>query len=114
MRISYGDKSFLFTGDIGADAEEALLSGKVLTSTVLKAPHHGSRRSSTPAFLNAVRPSYVVVSVGRNNPFGFPNAESLENYERAGAKVLRTDLNGAVEMTTDGKGLHVAAYGDGL
>jgi len=110
LRLAYGERSFLFTGDIGPEAEE-MISSDIPSSTVMKSPHHGSRRSSSSGFLEGVDPELVVISVGRGNSFGFPHAESLENYNNVGARVLRTDINGAVEVRTDGKRLEVTTYG---
>lgn len=109
LRIRYGDKSFLFTGDIGEDAERAL-KGKDIKATVLKAPHHGSRYSSATVFLDAVGPEVVVVSAGRHNPFGFPHEETLERYRQAGAEVFRTDRDGAITLETDGRTLRRSVY----
>jgi len=109
MRMSYGRQSFLFTGDIGERAE-ALLMDRPVRAAVHKAPHHGSRGSSSRGFLEAVRPSIVVVSAGRRNAFGFPHQETLERYSAAGAKVMRTDLGGAAAFETDGKYLYSNAY----
>jgi len=112
-RVSYGSRSFLFTGDVEALGEGYLSAMKGdMRADVLKAPHHGSDTSSTPAFLRAVRPRIVVISVGRGNRFGFPSAQSLERYAGAGAVVFRTDRDGAVELTTDGRALEVKTYGD--
>jgi competence protein ComEC len=103
LRLQYKNISFLFTGDIGEPMETALVnSGKLLKTTVLKAPHHGSRYSSSWPFLNALSPSFIVASVGRENVFGFPHADTLEKYNRLVATVLRTDKHGAIELTTDG------------
>lgn len=116
LRLSYGERRVIFTGDIGRDAEARLIrrAGKEgLGSDVLKAPHHGSRTSSSMAFLKAVSPSMVVVSAGRDNVFGFPHAESLDSYGEMGAKVLRTDLDGAVTISTDGVDLKAVTWGDG-
>lgn len=95
----------LFTGDIEREAEQMLVSsGKSLRAQVLKVPHHGSRRSSTDAFLDAVRPAAALVSVGYRNPFHHPNPEVLERYRSFGTRVWRTDQSGAisVEMRPDG------------
>ena len=85
-RLVYGDFSMLFTGDIEAIAEKTLLHKyskniKKLSSTVLKAPHHGSKSSSTQGFLYAVNPDYVLIGVGKNNTFGHPNQEVLKRIE---------------------------------
>ena len=109
MKITYGERSFLFTGDIGEKAER-LLASRDVEADILKAPHHGSRYSSTEAFLKAVSPSVVVVSAGWLNSFGFPHKETLERYTDAGAVVMRTDLSGAVMIETDGRALSKKAY----
>ncbi len=109
LKITYGGESFLFTGDIGGDAEGELIKRDV-RSVVLKAPHHGSRYSSTSGFLRKVSPSIVVISAGRGNVFGFPHRETLERYSQMGARVFRTDVNGAVTITTDGKNIRTNAY----
>ena len=80
-------------------------------AAVLKIPHHGSRSSSSPAFLAAVRPRVAMVSAGAHNPFGHPSPEVLERYRRAGALVLRTDLDGDVDVATDGRRLWVRTAG---
>jgi competence protein ComEC len=104
LRIGLGDQAVLLTGDIEREAELRLVSsGGSLRAQVLKVPHHGSRRSSTEAFLDAVRPTDALVSVGYRNPFRHPNPEVLERYRSFGSRVWRTDRNGAitVEMRPD-------------
>jgi competence protein ComEC len=94
---------FLLTGDIDADAERRLVgSGRDLRATVLKSPHHGSRSSSSKEFLDAVSPEIVVISVGRDNRYGLPDADVVARYDRRGARILRTDRDGAVEIRSDG------------
>ena len=109
VKVSYGDTSFLFTGDIMAAAERELVSlaGGRLTSTVLIAPHHGSRSSSSQQFLEEVEPEVVVVSCSRNSRFNFPHREVLKRYTDLGASIFRTDLNGAVQLSSDGRQLVV-------
>jgi competence protein ComEC len=105
-RLQMGQVSVLLTGDIEAEVEQALLrSGQPLVSTVLKAPHHGSDSSSTSAFLEAVRPQLVVISVGQDNHFGHPAPEVLARL--SAYTVLRTDERGNVEVITDGQQLWV-------
>lgn len=104
IRLVYGRASFLLTGDIGADAERALLaSGQPLTSTVIKVAHHGSASATTPAFLDAVNPQVAVISVGADNRFGHPAPQTLARL--AGRRLLRTDERGTIEFTTDGQAL---------
>jgi len=111
VRLTYGARTFLFTGDIEAPAEAYLAGLGNMGADVLKAPHHGSRTSSSMGFLRTLRPRLVVISLGRGNRFGFPSARSLSNYRKVGARVLRTDFDGAVEVSTDGEGLFVKTYG---
>jgi competence protein ComEC len=78
--------------------------------TVLKAPHHGSRTSSSPEFVRRVRPKHVVFCVGRNNRFGFPHREVEGRYTAEGAQCHRTDLDGAVTVKSDGKTVTVEHF----
>jgi competence protein ComEC len=106
LRIGQGlenkiPQSVLFTGDIEAAGERALLARippAMLAATVLKAPHHGGRTSSSSAFIAAVRPQVVVLSLGYRNRFGFPAPEVVDRYIAAGARVFRTDRSGAVSV----------------
>jgi competence protein ComEC len=101
MRLTYGQASLLLTGDAEAVVEERLVAeGKTLASTVLKAAHHGSCGSTTPAFLDAVDPEVVVVSVGADNHFGHPCEELLARL--GDLPLYRTDEQGAVEVISDG------------
>lgn len=105
-RLVVGQVSFLLSGDIEEVAEAALVtSGQELTSTVLKIPHHGSDTSSSAAFLNAVNPELVVISVGADNRFGHPSPQVLERLENLVGedRILRTDENGTIEVMTDGE-----------
>jgi len=105
-RWTWGQVTFLLPGDIEQGVEAALVaSGQPLKATVLKAPHHGSDTSSSAAFLQAVDPQLVVVSVGADNRFGHPSPEVLERL--AGRTVLRTDERGTIEIVTDGTRLWV-------
>ncbi|GMR04152.1 MAG: DNA internalization-related competence protein ComEC/Rec2 [Thermodesulfobacteriota bacterium] len=110
VRVSYGKESFYLPGDIGRAAEAELIKTP-FRADVLKSPHHGSGSSSSAGFIRMLGPSVVVVSAGRDNPFGFPHAGPLAAYRAAGARIFRTDLSGAVEVTTDGKGLDVRTFG---
>lgn len=104
LRLVYGEVKILFTGDIEAATERRLLArGEGLTAQVLKVPHHGSRGSSSPAFLDAVSPRVAVVSAGYRNRFGFPSAQVLSRLRERGVVVFRTDLDGAIRLRTDGR-----------
>ncbi|MBS3819505.1 DNA internalization-related competence protein ComEC/Rec2 [bacterium] len=108
LRISYGETSFLLTGDIEDSVEKQIVRHfKDIQSQMLKSPHHGSNSSSCMDFLKAVNPKAVVISVGKGNPYGFPDAQPLKNYKKTGARVYRTDIHGAVEITSDGTHLSV-------
>jgi competence protein ComEC len=103
LKLSYGEVSFLFPGDAEAEAEAALLaSGRDLSATVLKAPHHGSSTSSSEEFVRAVHPHAVVFCVGAHNRFGFPVPSVVERYQQQGCQLFRTDRDGAVTFRTDG------------
>ncbi|MHB8876900.1 MAG: DNA internalization-related competence protein ComEC/Rec2 [Myxococcaceae bacterium] len=107
LRVRHGGVTFLLPGDIEEAAEQGLDPGPV---TVLKAPHHGSRRSSTQGFVDRVRPRFVVFCVGRRNRFHFPHEESLDRYAAAGSECYRTDLDGAIRFTSDGQDVRVETF----
>ncbi|MBN1992666.1 MAG: DNA internalization-related competence protein ComEC/Rec2 [Anaerolineae bacterium] len=108
LHLQMGRVSFLLPGDIETPVEQNLVwAGVPLTATVLKSPHHGSSTSSSEAFLAAVQPQLVVISVGMDNRFGHPSAEILQRYAEHGFTVLRTDKQGTVEFSTDGESLWV-------
>lgn len=101
LRLEYGQTSALLTGDIELEAETALIeAGVSLRADVLKVAHHGSARSTSARFVSAVAPSLAVIQVGADNEFGHPTPEVLDRL--AGIRVLRTDLNGRVEVISDG------------
>ncbi|MEX2159335.1 MAG: ComEC/Rec2 family competence protein [Dehalococcoidia bacterium] len=106
LKLEWRGVSFLLTGDMEAAAETALVaSGEDARATVLKLAHHGSQSSTSPLFLEAVRPELAVVSVGANNTFGHPSPVVLDRLR--GVPVLRTDLNGTIRIETDGTRLWV-------
>jgi competence protein ComEC len=105
-RVSWKHISFLFTGDIMAQAEEELLlrcGAERLHSTILLVPHHGSRKSGKTAFIQAVRPNEGIISAGWNNRFHFPHAQVLQRLDKVGCRIWRTDQCGAVTVLTDGE-----------
>lgn len=104
LRIDYGETSFLFTGDAERDAEQAVLNrGVDLSATVLKVGHHGSDTSTGYVFLREVMPQYAVISVGTGNSYGHPTEEALSRLRDADVKVYRTDMQGDIICTSDGK-----------
>jgi len=108
LRISYGQDSVLLTGDIEREMELKILNNSTpVDSTVLKSPHHASISSSSTEFIERVSPEVVVISVGKGNWYGLPHPDVLERYERIGATVYRTDIHGAIEITSDKQGISV-------
>ncbi len=113
-RVSYGSRSFLFTGDLARVGEGLLVdSGRDLGSDVLKVGHHGSGDASTARFLDAVNPRIAVISAGQGNPYNFPHLETVARIESSGARLLRTDLSGAITISTDGADLDVRVFSEG-
>jgi beta-lactamase superfamily II metal-dependent hydrolase len=84
-----------------------------LRATVLKVAHHGARDSSTASFLAAVRPAVAALSVGARNPYRHPDPGALARLDAVGARVLRTDRDGALLFETDGRALSVTAWASG-
>ena len=106
LRIVYGYASFLFTGDAEIEEENEILnSGQTVQSSILKVGHHGSKSSTSDAFLRKVAPRYAVISVGSDNSYGHPTSEVLSRLRNAGIKVLRTDLQGDIICTSDGRSI---------
>lgn len=104
LRLRYGRHSFLLTGDIERQVEWELAGrGLLLRTDVLKVAHHGSNTSSTPPFLELVRPAFAVISCGLDNPFRNPHPEVLRRLAQSRTCVLRTDLWGMVSVRTDGR-----------
>jgi competence protein ComEC len=111
LRLVYGGVAVLLTGDIEAPAEAAILaSGVDLRADVLKVPHHGSKTSSTSAFLDRVRPRCAVISVGERSRFGHPHKVVVERYLSRDIHLLETGRDGMVTIETDGAGFDVSTY----
>ncbi len=106
IRVTQGETSFLFTGDIEREAESAIAK-MAHRSTVLKVAHHGSDTSSTQVFLEAVAPEYAVISVGPGTRYGHPDEDVVERILLMGAQLYRTDLHGNTVIATDGKEITV-------
>lgn len=104
LKVTFGDTSFLFTGDAEREEEQELLeSGYDLESTVLKVGHHGSDTSTSYLFLRTVNPQYAVISVGADNTYGHPTEAVLSRLRDADVKTCRTDLQGTITAVSDGK-----------
>ncbi|MFZ5952140.1 MAG: MBL fold metallo-hydrolase [Candidatus Rifleibacteriota bacterium] len=108
MKVTAGKISYLFTGDAEKNAENATIQAhsRKLKSNVLKSGHHGSKTSSSHAFLDMVAPEYATISAGKGNSFGHPTPEILSRYEYLKIKTFRTDEDGIIESYTDGKTIH--------
>ena len=111
LRLDYGETSLLFTADIEQETEDALIaSGANLKCTVLKVAHHGSKTSSTAAFLKAASPSATIISSGRYNRYGHPASQTLNALSREQIPTFRTDIDGAIEVSCDGKSCDVQTF----
>ncbi|MGC1107503.1 MAG: ComEC/Rec2 family competence protein, partial [Candidatus Acidiferrales bacterium] len=114
LRIGDGPVHFLLTGDAESQVEDSLLEQhEPLQSDFLKVPHHGSKTSSTEAFLDAVNPRVAAISVGEDNPYGHPNPAILQRYAGKNIRLFRTDIDGAVTALTDGHSLVTRAFAAG-
>ena len=105
LRVEFAGRRVLFTGDIEAHAEAALLaSGSDLRADVLKVPHHGSRTSSSEALLAAVQPSLAIISAGAVNPFGHPHPDVVERLKAHAKEVIDLGQRGGTQLTIDARG----------
>ncbi len=108
---TFGRERFILAGDIEEGIDPILLGRGLPRVDFLKVAHHGSRTSSTDAFLDAVRPRVAAVSVGAKNPYGHPAPATISRLQAHGARVYRTDLDGTVDVTLDGARLSARAEG---
>lgn len=100
FELIYGKFKALLTGDIGVKEENQI---QIEPAEVLKVAHHGSKYSTGKEFLEKVQPALAVISVGASNRYGHPHPETLERLREVGIKILRTDLNGEIEIVSDGQ-----------
>lgn len=107
-RFHYHDFSVLLTGDIEAEVESSVVqSGRQLSSAVLKAPHHGSKTSSSALFLDVIKPELTVISLGKDNRYGHPHQEVLDRYSERNIPIMRTDEGGDIVLETFGNGFTI-------
>lgn len=108
-RLVYGEHDFLFTGDSPSQIENVLiaLDGTKLDVEVLKIGHHGSRTSTSLEFAEVTTPEYAVISAGRDNTYGHPHSEVLDNLKKVNAEILSTAEYGTILFKTDGKTLEL-------
>jgi competence protein ComEC len=114
IRITHGDIAFLITGDIEANAEEALVEADdddLLRADVLVVPHHGSNTSSTADFLDAISPTVAIIPVGLDNQYDHPRDEVLQRLRFRSIRIYRTDLDGTVEVRSNGEAYQVELLG---
>ncbi len=102
LKVTYGDVSFLLTGDAGIDMEQELMQTQNVQATILKSGHHGSNTSSSPAFIEAVNPEAAILSYGQDNKYGHPHFEVIESLKQAGSKIYGTAEAGNIVVVTDG------------
>jgi len=104
IALRYRGRTLLFTGDIEAEGEDELVAAGIGRADVVKVPHHGSPTSSTAALIAATHPALAVISCGRGNSFGFPARDVVDRWREDGARVARTDSEGAITVTIDLRG----------
>lgn len=115
LRIEYGQSAFLLTGDAEDISEsEQLEKDFIYGADVLKVGHHGSSSSTTEQYLEAVSPSYAVISCGKDNSFGHPHNETVSRLTDGGVTIYRTDENGSVTFTTDGSTITTSVEREGV
>lgn len=111
LRFRFGGKAILLTADIEKQAEVAVLKeGVDLRSDIVKVAHHGSKTSSTSAFVAATHPSLAIISVGRTSIFGHPNKEVVERWRASGAEVMTTGQRGTISVVTDGRTIGINTF----
>lgn len=109
IRLVHGDNTFLFCGDAEQEAEEDMCNnGLDLSADVLKVSHHGSNTATSDEFLKAVSPTYAVIMCGKDNSYGHPHQETLQKLENTGITVYRTDIDGTIQMISDGTKISVS------
>lgn len=114
-KLNYKNYSMLFTGDIEAIAEKAILKKysknlNILKSDILKVAHHGSKTSSITEFIEKIKPKYAIIGVGEDNKFGHPSDSTIQNLEKANIRIYRTDKMGEIEMKTKGKDIEINGF----
>lgn len=103
MKLTYGETTFLFTGDAEKEIEKEVLENKFdIKADVLKVGHHGSSTSTSIEFLKKVSPEYAIISVGKDNKYKHPNDSTIKNLNKNNVKVLRTDILGNITLKSDG------------
>lgn len=105
VKITYGNRKFLFMGDAETKSENDIISD--VSADVIKVGHHGSDTSSGQSFVNKVNPKYAIIMVGNNNQYNHPYQIIIDRWINSGAKVYRTDINGNIIVISDGNSLDI-------
>ena len=114
-KITYGNTSFLFTGDSEEEIEKQLLRADIdVSADVLRVSHHGSKTSSTDNFLSAVNPKYAIISCGDDNNYGHPSDVTLKKFEEMGMLPYITAIHGDITVTSDGNKVEVTSEKSGI
>lgn len=109
LKLTFGNTSFLFTGDATSDTEKNIMDQDIQVD-VLKVGHHGSKYSSTEAFLDTVSPKYAIISVGSGNSYGHPADSTLMKLQTRNIEIYRTDELGTILVTSDGNAIEVTNF----
>lgn len=109
LKVTYGQVSFLLTGDAGTNIEEQMYKKFNVQSTVLKAGHHGSDTSSSDAFIQRVKPQVTILSYGKDNSYGHPHAAVVSRLKNVGSKIYSTAESGNITVSTNGVTYSVSA-----
>ena len=110
IKITFGETSFLFTGDAETEEERNIIDqGYDISCTVLKVGHHGSDTSTSYLWLREASPDYAIISVGSDNSYGHPTEATLSKLRDADVKTFRTDMQGHIICTSDGKSVSFSA-----
>ena len=110
-KLTFGENSFLFSGDIYKSIEKMLLEkGIDIDSDVLKIGHHGSKTSTAENFIEKVSPEIAVISTGKENRYGHPHQETLDTLEKYGINILRTDRDGDIKIISNGTNYEVSNF----
>ena len=104
LKLTYGNTSYLFTGDATSKVEKLILD-KDINVDVLKVGHHGSKYSTSDEFLDKVDPKYAIIEVGENNDYSHPSNSTIDKFNKRNIKVFRTDLNGTIKLISDGNNI---------
>ena len=106
LKVTFGNNSFLFTGDTTSAVEYKMLNDDI-SADVLKVAHHGSRYSSSKEFIEKVNPKYAIISVGKNNDYGHPHKETIRRLKKNKTKIYRTDYLGTILVESNGNKIDI-------